>query len=44
MFLLFVLTYSNVQIKFKYIGFSLCANPLARSPGQIKLDSDKLKL
>jgi len=25
-------------------GISLCANPLARSPGQVKLDSDKWKL
>jgi len=23
--------------------YSLCANPLARSPGQVKLDSDKWK-
>jgi len=41
----------NYQVKNVYIfvkllnsDYSLHANPLAQSPGQVKLDSDKLKL
>ena len=36
-------TYKIVEDTLEYI-YSLRANPLARSPGQVKLDSDKWKL
>ena len=36
-------TYKIVEDTLEYI-YSLHANPLARSPGQVKLDSDKWKL